>query len=311
MPASVAKAKKIKRREPIQAMPSVTIIGHGNWGAALAAALKNSGIPLHEIVARSKPSMQRTSKAHAGARLTLLRDAALDADVLWICTPDASIASVARQLASRLAKNPRRKPPVVFHSSGALASTELAALRTAGASVASVHPLMTFPKASFLQREPQQGVLTGVPFAIEGDARACRAARQLVRALGGEPFIISTADKPLHHIFGAFASPLLVALLTAAMETAVAAGYTRAQARRRMRPIVERTISNFFANGPERSFSGPIARGDASTIARHLEALGPYPELLAIYRELTRFALDSLPAQNGHPIQKLLQSRFE
>lgn len=239
--------------------------------------------------------------------LTTMAGAALAADVLWICTPDAAIASVADQLVSTLAHTSRRKPPIVFHSSGALASTELAALQTIGASVASVHPLMTFPKRS-LSRAKQPHQLVHVPFAIEGDPRACHAARKLVRAIGGEAFTLSPKNKPLYHAFGAFASPLLVALLTAAMETGVAAGFTQEQARRRMRPIVERTVLNFFANGPDKSFSGPIARGDAATVARHLEDLRSHPRLLSTYRELVRFALDSLPAQNKKQIRELLNT---
>ncbi len=297
------------------ARPSVTLIGCGNWGTALALALEAGGVPLLEIVLRTRQSTQRRADAYAqdvaevtGARLTTLANAALDADVLWICTPDTAIAGVAKQLTRALAHIPRRKPPIVFHSSGALASTELAMLRAVDASIASVHPMMTFPKASAPRAARPQSPLAGVPFAIEGDARASRTARQLVRALGGEAFAISAENKPLYHAFGAFASPLLVAVLTAAMETAVATGYTRKQAQRRMCPIVERTISNFFTNGPEKSFSGPIARGDTATIAMHLNALRPHPRLQAVYRELARFALDSLPAQNRHPIQKLLQN---
>lgn len=301
--------------------PSVTLIGCGNWGTTLARSLHEAGILLHEIAVRKTPRNNphtrdipnshpnRALATSVGARLIALPNAALDADILWICTPDATIASVADQLATALTKTMSARP-VAFHSSGALASTELAPLRALGISVASVHPLMTFPQAtrSRLNRPPRQ--LVGVPFAIEGDPRACRVARGLVGALEGEAFSLPAESKPLYHAFGAFASPLLIALLTAAMETAVAAGYTPAQARRRMRPIVERTISNFFNDGPGESFSGPIARGDTATIARHLKALRPHPSLLSTYRELALFALDSLPARNRKKIQQLLQHPF-
>ncbi len=282
-------------------LPSVTLIGRGNWGTALALALDDAGIPLCEVIVRKKRG------SNLPIQRTTLAAATLAADVLWICTPDTAIAEVASQLAEALAPVARRKKPIVFHSSGALASSELAPLRKVGASLASVHPLMTFPRRSQPQSTAHRYPLACVPFAIEGDPRACRAARTLVHAMRGEAFALPAASKPLYHAFGAFASPMLVALLTAAMETAVAAGYTPAQARRRMRPIVERTISNFFTDGPNRSFSGPIARGDAATIARHLDALRPHPRLLSTYRELARFALDSLPAQNRKKIRPLLQ----
>jgi predicted short-subunit dehydrogenase-like oxidoreductase (DUF2520 family) len=306
MSAKPSSSKKAVRPSPT--LPSVTLIGYGNWGTALAHELDVVGVPLCEIIVRSKRgSSSRLGRRFAGARLTTMAGAALTADVLWICTPDAAIAHVADQLASALVHTARHKPPIVFHSSGALASTELSALQTIGASVASVHPLMTFPKRS-LSRAGQPRQLVHVPFAIEGDLRACHAAGKLVSAVGGETFTLSTKNKPLYHAFGAFASPLLAALLTAAMETGVAAGFTPEQARRRMRPIVERTVLNFFTNGPDKSFSGPIARGDAATVARHLKDLRSHPRLLSTYRELTRFALDSLPAQNKKQIQEVLNT---
>jgi predicted short-subunit dehydrogenase-like oxidoreductase (DUF2520 family) len=289
------------------ALPVVSLIGFGNWGSALAFALHEAGVPLSEIVVRSLRRGGETAKS--GPRRTLLADAKLDGDVFWICTPDAAIAGVARQLAKAFDHRFRRSRPIVFHSSGALASTELAVLRAAGASVASVHPLMTFPRRAVAESSKKR--LAGVSFAIEGDMRACRAARKLVRVLGAEPFPLAIENKPPYHAFGAFASPMLVALLRAAVETGVAAGFTPAEARRRMRPIVERTVLNFFTEGPEKSFSGPIARGDAATVSRHLDALRSHPGLLAIYRELARFALDALPAQNEEQIRKRLDGDSE
>ena len=98
--------------------------------------------------------------------------------------------------AASLGKSPW-KGKVVFHSSGALSSRELSSLRKAGAFVASVHPMMSFvhhgAEATF-----------EVPFALEGDAKALRVAKSIVRDLGGESLLISAANKPLYHAFGAF-----------------------------------------------------------------------------------------------------------
>jgi predicted short-subunit dehydrogenase-like oxidoreductase (DUF2520 family) len=311
------KTFRAETRASSPALPSVTLIGCGNWGTALALALRQAGISLREIVRSDRPhaedrSRSRPSRAFAtsvAAKLTTIAAAGLDADVLWICTPDSAIATVAKQLADALTQAARTTPssrPVVFHSSGALPSTELAPLQALGISAGSVHPLMTFPRRARSTQAPFP--LTGIPFAIEGDLRACRAARRIVRALEGEAFELSAENKPLYHAFGAFTSPLLIALLTAGMETGLAAGCTSQQARRRMRPIVERTVSNFFTNGPQESFSGPIARGDATTVERHLQALGPYPPLLSIYRELALFAVGSLPAKNKKAIRQLLRN---
>lgn len=305
-------------------------MGSGNWGTHLALALHCAGIPVVEIAVRSQTKAGQLASrrfAHAlGARLTTLKGAALDAEILWICTPDASIARVAAEIEVHLTGVPKRtagnrsplvgadrqRHQVVFHSSGALDSGELSILKTAGASVASVHPLMSFPQPSFERvLRPRQLAadmfpLAGVPFALEGDIAACAVARRLVRALHGVPFPLSASNKPLYHAFGAFTSPLLVALLTATAETGVAAGLREKQVFRLMRPIVERTVANFFSNGPGKSFSGPVARGDVDTIERHLAALQDRERIADIYRQLSRYALDTLPRRKSAQMRKVL-----
>jgi predicted short-subunit dehydrogenase-like oxidoreductase (DUF2520 family) len=283
---------------------SVTLVGFGNWGTALASALVAAGVPVREIVVRKLREDERKRAKKLGARLVTLgptgRSAAkLDAEIFWICTPDAAIAATAAALASR---GPWHRRPIVLHSSGALASTEMSALRDGGAgtvSLASVHPLMSFPRRTAVP-------LQDVPFAIEGDARAVRAATRLVRRLGGAPFALRTEDKALYHAFGAFASPLLASLLMAALSVGRAAGFSQTDAARRMRPIVERTVANFFENGPAQSFSGPVARGDVATVARHLAVLQAHPPLREVYRALHSFALTTLPAKRKAELHTLL-----
>jgi len=283
---------------------SIALIGFGNWGTALAAGLCKAGIPVHEIVVRRLQDSDRRRARKLCAQLVTLAGegryaAKLDADILWICTPDAAIATTAAALARR---GLGRSRPIVLHSSGALASTELAAVREAGASVASVHPLMSFPRRVAASLEH-------VPFAVEGDARAVRAATRIVRKIGGEAFSIRTEDKTIYHAFGAFASPLVTALLTASLAAGRAAGLSQTDAMRRMQPIVERTVANFFVQGAAKSLSGPVARGDVATVARHLAALEAQPELAElreIYRALQTFAVTALPGKQKAALRKVL-----
>jgi predicted short-subunit dehydrogenase-like oxidoreductase (DUF2520 family) len=211
--------------------------------------------------------------------------------------PDREIAAVSRRLASVA----DWKEKVAFHSSGALASDELNALRRAGAEVASVHPLMTFVNGSIPS-------LKGVPFAVEGDAAAVRAARRIVRDLGGEAFTIRQHHKAAYHAWGAFASPLLVATLVTAEQVARKAGLSAVQARKKMLPIVRQTIANYEALGPAGAFSGPIVRGDAETVRKHLQVLRKVPEAREVYLALARSALRYLPARDRKELEKALTS---
>jgi predicted short-subunit dehydrogenase-like oxidoreductase (DUF2520 family) len=188
---------------------------------------------------------------------------------------------------------------VALHSSGALASDELHGLRLRGGAVASVHPLMTFVRRSIPS-------LKGVPFALEGDPAAVRAARRVVNDLGAEPFSISRDRKMPYHAWGAFTSPLLIALLVTAERVARAAGLSSAEARRKALPILRQTLANYARLGPAGAFSGPIVRGDARVVRQHLKELKKVPEARAVYLALARAGLHYLPARNRRELEKLL-----
>jgi predicted short-subunit dehydrogenase-like oxidoreductase (DUF2520 family) len=260
---------------------SVTIIGLGNWGTSLAHALEKVEVPLYPAAT--------------------LEDAQLAADILWLCVPDAAIAPVTRRLAGRL-KARRRKMTgqIVVHSSGALNAQALRAAAALGASVASVHPVMSFPT-----RTPVP--LQGVPFGIEADSAARRVLNALVRRMGGRPFAIKAESKALYHAVGVLSSPLLVSHLIAAQQAAELAGFTPRQARELVEPIARATLENFFRKGAESSFSGPIARGDRETIRLHLQALQPHPMLAGVYRSLALYALQALPGPARAELRRLLR----
>lgn len=247
----------------------------GRWGSSLQAALSSNGMAAVEIVKGREQ----------------LSAARLDAELIWLCVPDASIEEVAQEVALH---RPSLKGQTVLHSSGVYSSAVLAAARKAGARVGSVHPLMTFPT-----RRPV--LLAGVPFAVEG--MQIRRLEGLVRLLGGEPFQVSSSAKALYHAAAVMASPLLVSLATAARTTASLAGLTNGKADALLEPIMAATVHNFFQHGGAASFSGPFARGDIKTVSLHLEALETHPSLRQVYRELALFALDALPAKNKRQLR--------
>jgi predicted short-subunit dehydrogenase-like oxidoreductase (DUF2520 family) len=189
---------------------------------------------------------------------------------------------------------------VALHSSGALASDELAVLQRRGAAVASVHPLMTFVRSS-------RPSLVEVPFALEGSLKAVRAARAIVLDLRGQPFTIRKQHKEAYHAWGMFASPLLTALLAASEHAAGAAGVSRKAARERMLPILRQTLANYARLGAPGAFSGPIARGDVATVEKHLSVLRGVPGAREVYVALARAALRDLPTKNRAGLEKILK----
>jgi predicted short-subunit dehydrogenase-like oxidoreductase (DUF2520 family) len=280
------------------AKPSIAIVGPGRLGSALAVALKRAGYAITEIVSHEGAHARRTATKvakTAGARARTLGIARLEAEVTWFCVPDREIANAA----AKLARSTSWTKKIAFHSSGALPSDELEYLRQHGAAVASVHPLMTFASGS----KPR---LDGVPFALEGDAIAVRTARRIARDLNAQPFLIRKQDKPAYHAWGAFASPLLVALLITAEQVARAAGVSANDARKRMLPILNQTLDNYATLGAAGALSGPLVRGDAQIVIKHLEVLKEIPEARDVYLALARATLRYLPVGNRKQLQTIL-----
>ncbi len=285
--------------------PTIAIVGAGNLGTALTFALRDAGYTIEEIIARQDTaSLTRARKLAAlvsGYRsnsvvVSSVRKPTLSSHVVWLCVPDREIAGCAETLA----RDSDWHGKIALHSSGALSSLELAALKKKGAAVGSVHPLMTFVR----NVRPS---LQGVPFGLEGDPVAIRVARRIVHDLGGEPFPLTRAHKPAYHAWGGFTSPLLVAALVTGEQVAMQAGMTQALARRRMYKIVQRTVANYFEKGPAQAFSGPIIRGDAATVQKHLKVLNELPEVKQVYLALARAALKYLPGKNKRELSQILE----
>ena len=135
-----------------------------------------------------------------------------------------------------------------------------------------------------------------------------RAARRIVRNLGGEPHAISRNQKTAYHAWGTFASPLLTALLATTEEVAALAGVSKKAARQRMLPILLQTIENYGTFGAAAGFSGPIIRGDMETVRRHLAVLRTAPVPREVYGALVRAALEYLPAKSKELLRSLLDS---
>jgi predicted short-subunit dehydrogenase-like oxidoreductase (DUF2520 family) len=279
--------------------PAVAIVGAGSLATFLAPAVRKAGYRITEIIARGRAkslSRARTLAARVGARVATVETAALNAELLWFCVPDREI----RAAAGSIALHGTGGVKFAFHSSGALLSVELHALRSAGVTVASAHPLMTFVPRS----KPS---LTGVPFALEGDAAAVRLARRLVRDLGGESFSLSSKRKAAYHAWATMTSPLLLAYLVTLEEAANAAGLRRADARRMSLPIIRQTLENYAKLGPLHSFSGPFIRGDAETVAKHMTLLKRHRTTRGVYAALARNAIDLLPVKNRTALRRLLE----
>ncbi|HEY7332479.1 MAG TPA: DUF2520 domain-containing protein [Candidatus Limnocylindria bacterium] len=197
--------------------------------------------------------------AERGIKVTAGREALADADLVLLAVPDAAIGEVAQRVPIG---------PWLAHVSGA---TPLAALDPHRRRF-SVHPLQTLSR----ERGPEQ--LDGAWAAVTAETdEAAATGRWLAETLGLRPFPLADADKPLYHAGAAIASNFLVTLYRSAARLMEASGAPPEA----LVPLMERTIENGFA------LTGPIARGDWTTVEAHLRALEERaPDLVPLYRAL-------------------------
>ena len=153
------------------------------------------------------------------------------------------------------------------HASGALELGVLAPLRRRHP-VGSFHPLRSFPEpgppAAF------RGIVIGVDASTDS---LRRVLNRLARDLGARPKRVDDAQRAIYHAAAVFASNYVVALLAEAIRLLEHSGWTEAEAVQGLVPLAEGAVANVRKRGPTAALTGPIRRGDAETVVRHLGAL--------------------------------------
>jgi predicted short-subunit dehydrogenase-like oxidoreductase (DUF2520 family) len=185
--------------------------------------------------------------------------------VIFLTVPDDAVASVAARLARLGDSTPANLAFV--HTSGALGLDVLVPLRRRH-SVGSFHPLRSFPQpgppAAF------RSIVIGVDASSES---LRRVLNRLARDLGAKPKRVDDSQRAVYHAAAVFASNYVVALLAEAVRLLERAGWTEREAVQGLVPLAEGAIANVRNQGPIAALTGPIRRGDAETVIRHLRAL--------------------------------------
>lgn len=259
----------------------VGVVGAGRVGAVLAARLRSAG---HEVVAAagdSDASLQRIATLLPGVANAKPTAVARACDVLLLTVPDDMLGNVVSTLVGAGAI---REGQHVVHTSGRHGLAVLAPAAAVGARTAAVHPAMTFTGTAVdLDR------LSGCVFGLTA-ADADRAfVEALVADLGGRPMWVPEQARTLYHAGLAHGANHLVTLVTEAMEVLAAAGADDPAGT--LRPLLTAALDNALEHG-DAALTGPIVRGDAGTVAAHLEQLRTSaPQTLASYVALARATL--------------------
>jgi predicted short-subunit dehydrogenase-like oxidoreductase (DUF2520 family) len=264
--------------QPHPARLTVGVIGAGRVGAALGAALARAG---HEIVAVtgvSEASRRRAAQSLPGVPITEPHEAAARASLILLCVPDDALPGLVAGLAATGAELSGR---LVVHTSGRYGTDVLRPAAERGALPLALHPVMTFTG-----RPDDVERLDGVCFGVTAPDELRTVAEALVIEMGGEPVFIREADRGLYHAALASSANHLVGLVTESADLLRGVGV--ANPSRMLSPLLFAALDNALRLG-DAGLTGPVARGDAETVARHIEVLSAAsPQALGAYLALAR-----------------------
>ncbi|MEJ7701476.1 MAG: Rossmann-like and DUF2520 domain-containing protein [Pyrinomonadaceae bacterium] len=260
-------------------MKSVSIIGVGRLGGALAIALARKKYNIENLFFKNKSKTDISQFINSQpVKLFENEYSQIASETIFITTRDSEIEKVADHLAKKL-----RCLPFIFHTSGSLSSKNLKVLKAIGCKVGSVHPL-----ASISDAVSGAEHFAGAYFCVEGDPEAVLAAEKLVRDLGGKSFSIETKYKALYHASAVTACGHLVALIDVAIEMLTKCGLKEAHAQEILMPLVKSTIENLNTQKPSEALTGTFARADVETFENHLQIMKKTvsKDVLEVYLQL-------------------------
>ena len=248
----------------------IVLVGPGRAGQSVAYAANGAGHDVVAIAARD------SELAHVVARR--LDAVALGigepfpaADLVILAVSDSAIEDVAGQVAP-VARNAAAR---AIHLSGAMPVSSLEPFAAQGLAVGSLHPLQTMPT-------PDRGArsLAGAWMAVTAEEPLRSDLHGFAASLGGIPFDLEDEYRAVYHAAAAAAANFPIAAFVIAQRLIEVIGVPFDATR----PLVDAIVENAFDAGPLASLTGPVARGDAETIAKQIEAVrSAAPDLAAAF----------------------------
>jgi predicted short-subunit dehydrogenase-like oxidoreductase (DUF2520 family) len=262
-------------------MKRTAVIGPGRVGTALGMGLAAAGYQVVAVAGRGAEDIADFVRRVPSAQEMSAVEAARGAELVVVAVPDDALAEVVIEVArdDGVAEGSRW-----IHVSGGHGTDVLRPAHLAGAAVAACHPAQTFP-------DPDTGLaaLPGCSWAITAEDKDLGWARVLVTDLRGRPVTVPARSRVLYHAGLAVGSNATATVVTLARDLLLGAGIEDPAAF--LGPLVTTTAANASAAGAA-ALTGPVRRGDAGTVAAHLEELrAALPEAVDAYLALSRLAV--------------------
>jgi predicted short-subunit dehydrogenase-like oxidoreductase (DUF2520 family) len=258
--------------------PTFAFVGAGRAGSALATAFARAGYAVSAIHSRTPAHAQRLAAACDAVVAPSAAAAALLADITLLTVPDAEIERVTAAIAASGAVLSGRS---LVHCSATTGPAKMSAAGPTGAQLGVFHPLQALAGAR------SAPLLRGTTFALEAPPVLHAQLAALVADLGGHCLDLPAGARALYHAAAVLVGNTPLALLARATSLLEEAGVDGATAHRALAALLAGAVHNAVSDGPAAALTGPVVRGDAATVARHLDVLAADPTTRELYRRLS------------------------
>lgn len=270
-------------------------IGAGKVGFSLGKYLKENSIDISGYYSKSQHSSKEAAIFTNTRQYNNLEDLIKNSDAIFITTPDNQIADVWNEV-----KKLPIKEKLICHCSGSISSEVFSNINNHGAYGYSIHPMFAISDKYNSYKDLSQAFIT-----IEGNEKHIEYLKMLFSHLGNDVAIINKENKILYHAASVTVSNLVLGLINNGVNYLEECGFTKEMAIKALYPLIENNLRNIKERGAVNSLTGPIERGDLSTVINHLNVIRE--EDKELYRLLSKNILKIAKVKNKNRNYKNLE----
>ncbi|WP_366013654.1 DUF2520 domain-containing protein [uncultured Clostridium sp.] len=270
-------------------------IGAGKVGFSLGKYLKENSIDISGYYSKSQHSSKEAAIFTNTRQYNNLEDLIKNSDAIFITTPDNQIADVWNEV-----KKLPIKEKLICHCSGSISSEVFSNINNHGAYGYSIHPMFAISDKYNSYKDLSQAFIT-----IEGNEKHIEYLKMLFSHLGNDVAIINKENKILYHAASVTVSNLVLGLINNGVNYLEECGFTKEMAIKALYPLIENNLRNIKERGAVKSLTGPIERGDLSTVINHLNVIRE--EDKELYRLLSKNILKIAKVKNKNRNYKNLE----
>lgn len=274
-------------------------IGAGKVGFSLGKYFKENDISLIGYYSKNHNSAKEAAEFTGTKAFLSLKELVEESDIIFITTPDGEIEGVWNAIKELSINN-----KLICHCSGLLSSEIFSDISKFGAYPYSIHPMFAISDKYESYKNFREAFIT-----IEGHEKYINLFTELFKSLGNSVKVIDKENKSLYHLASVISSNMVLGLINSGIDYLKHCGFSEKLAIEALYPLISNNIENIKAAGTTESLTGPLERGDLSTIKTHMISLNEEDKNLymVLNNNLLKVAKKKNPNRDYRKIEEFLR----